>query len=58
MATKRGNPIKGSECDPKGATVGLGTDRGRAVVALGAKKGRKGGRGRGVVGGKKGEIDG
>jgi hypothetical protein len=56
MATKRGNPIKGSECDPKGATVGLGTDRGRAVVALGSKKrGRRGAGGRGVGGRSRGD---
>ena len=36
--TPKGNPIKGSKCDPKGATVGLGTKSGRAAVAKGSKK--------------------
>jgi hypothetical protein len=35
MATPKGNPIKGSECDPKGKTVGLGVGAGRAPVAPG-----------------------
>jgi|GEM_PF-5210646 len=35
--TPKGNPIKGSECSPKGKTVGLGTGRGRALVAQSKK---------------------
>jgi hypothetical protein len=36
--TPKGNPIKGSACDPKGKTVGVGTKGGRAPVAFGSKK--------------------
>jgi hypothetical protein len=35
MATPKGNPIKGSSCNPKGKTIGLGNDAGRAVVMPG-----------------------
>jgi hypothetical protein len=38
--TPRGNPIKGSECSPKGKTVGIGTGTGRAAVAVTKKKGK------------------
>ena len=37
----RGNPIKGSQCDPKGVTVGVGTGPGRAPVMRGQPKKRK-----------------
>jgi hypothetical protein len=43
--TKARNPIKGSCCDPKGATVGVGTGRGRAGLALGSKPKKGVGRG-------------
>jgi len=36
--TPKGNPIKGSQCSPKGKTVGIGTGQGRAPVAFGSKK--------------------
>jgi hypothetical protein len=39
--TPKGNPVKGSQCDPKGKSVGVGTGKGRAPVALGSKAKKK-----------------
>ena len=46
MATPKGNPIRGSTCDPKGKTIGIGTGQGRAPVMPGkafpkSKKGKR-----------------
>jgi hypothetical protein len=39
--TPKGNPVKGSQCDPKGKTVGVGTHGGRAAVTKGNKHASK-----------------
>lgn len=38
--TPKGNPVKGSQCDPKGKTIGVGTHQGRAPVVRTGKKGK------------------